>query len=294
MLMKASGRNIVALLVAAALGSGATPIFASAQTGAGRARSKPVAPAGATPIGLPEGMMAPKAPRIPTSFDELFAERDARALDALAYLRCLKTTLRAIQTGVLGQVPRAWLLTCVEQEREWRGVFGELTDEAPGIRVHRQFALRGSGVVVSDPIDTARVNGVARALLRGLNAPLPGNGKYEFLPVPLPQATFIEVWFLPVPGKPTMAIVGGDSLIQMSSDGGRELGHSRSTSPIRTLSVSPGSGYTLASIEERIPLLSELMLAHMALSLAPDVRVRTNQYESQFTRGTTTVKHVRR
>jgi hypothetical protein len=36
------------------------------------------------------------------------------------------------------------------------------------------------------------------------------------------------------------------------------------------------------------------MVAHMALSVAPDVRVRTTQFESVFSRSSTAVKHVRR
>jgi hypothetical protein len=263
-----------------------------AQATGGKPRPIP----GAATGGLPPGMnpKAPVTPRIPVTFDELFAERDARAVAALNYLRCLRGTLRAIQTGALGQVPREWTLTCVEEKGEWRGVLSQFTDGEPGVKVQRQFAMRGSGAVVTDPIDTAKVAGVARALVRGIAAPLPGKGRHEYLPVPLRQPTFIELWYLPVPTDPSRAVVGGDSLIQLSVDGSRELGHSRSTPPIRTFSVAPGSSYLLVSGEERIPLLSELMVAHMALSVAPDVRVRTTQFESVFSRSSTAVKHVRR
>ncbi len=173
-------------------------------------------------------------------------------------------------------------------------MFAELMDDAPGIKVHAQFAVRSTGMAVRDPIDTVKVNGVVRAMLRGIAAPLPGGGKYQFMPVPLPQKTFIEVWFLPVPTTPTAAVVGGDSLIQMSLDGTRELGHSRTAPPVRTVEVTPGTEYLLKSTEERIPLLSELMLAHMALSVASDVRVRTYQKDALFTRGVSTVRHVTR
>lgn len=237
---------------------------------------------------------APVTPRIPTTFDELFAERDQRAMNALSYLRCVRVTLRAMQMGALGLVPREWVITCLEQKNEWRGVFVELATEDGTPRVRKQFALRDNGKVVNDPVDTALAAGVARALVRGTTAPPPGKGEYEFLPVPLPQSTFIEVWFLPVPKDPSRSVVGGDSLIQMNKEGTREMGHSRTTSPIRTLAVSPGDSYSLKSLEERIPLISELMLAHMALSVAPEVRVVSNQYESIFTRGDGPVKHVQR
>jgi hypothetical protein len=279
-------------LVAAVLASGVSEPLRAQATGG---RPKPTFPTPRDIKELPPGVTAtPASPRIPTTYDELFAERDARAVEALGYLRCLRTSVRAIQTGALGQVPRGWNLTCVQQKNEWRGVLSELTENEPGARIHRQFALRGNGVVVNDPIDTAMVAGLARALLRGLNSPLPGGGRYEYLPVPLRQPTFIELWYLPVPTVPERAVTGGDSLIQLSVDGTRELGHSRSTPPIRTFAVEAGASYLLASKEERIPLLSELMVAHMALSVAPDVRVRTTQYESVFSRSSTAVKHARR
>ena len=282
-----TGRGASLFALACALS--VSPSSAGAQSNAGAAKVQP-------PVGPPAGVKPklPESPRIPTTFPELFAERDQRATDALSYLRCLRVTLRAMQMGALGLVPREWVLTCVEQGSEWRGVFVDLAGNDGTARVQKQFALRDNGKVVSDPVDTAKVVGVARALVRGTTAPLPGKGQHEFLPVPLPHATFIEVWFLPVPSDPARAVVGGDSLIQMNVDGTRELGHSRSTSPIRTLSVTAGPSYSLKSLEERIPLISELMLAHMALSVAPEVRVLSNQYESVFTRGTGPVKHVQR
>jgi hypothetical protein len=265
------------------------------ETQAQVAGSKPTPIPGAVMGELPPGVMGtPASPRIPTTFDELFAERDARAVDALNYLRCFRATVRAIQAGALGQVPRSWTLVCVQQHGEWRGVLSQFIDADPGIKVQRQFAMRGSGLVVTDAVDTAVVAGVSRALLRGLAAPLPGTGRYEYTPVPLRQPTFIELWYLPVPSDPSRAVVGGDSLIQLSADGTRELGHSRRTPPIRTFAVAPGASYLLTSKEERIPLLSELMVAHMALSVAPDVRVRTTQFETIFSRSSTAVKHVRR
>ncbi|MBL0171123.1 MAG: hypothetical protein IPP90_10380 [Gemmatimonadaceae bacterium] len=236
------------------------------------------------PPGAPDISKLPKSPKVPETFEGLFAERDARAEAALGYLRCLQGTVSALRSGALGQVPREWSITCVEQGREWRGVFGKLTDG--GIDVRLQYAFRGAGgVLTTDRIDTARVNGTARALLRGLSAPFPGAGTYEFTPVPLPQPTFLEVWFLPLPGSPARIVVGGDSLIQMTSDGGRELGHSRSTPPMRIV-TGPVSGATwnLESIEERIPAVSELMVARMALDVVPEVRVRSRQYESVLTR----------
>jgi hypothetical protein len=239
-------------------------------------------------------------PKVPETFEGVFAARDARAKDALDYLRCMQATVGALQSGALGQVPRGWSITCVQQDSEWRGVFGELTDGAPGMLVHLQYAMRagpsgGNGMLVRDPIDTTRVNGTARALLRGLAAPLPRGGQTEFVPIALAQTGFTEVWFLPVPGNPTRVVVGGDSLIQMSSDGMRELGHSRSTPPLRQFAIAPTSPtYTLNSTEDRVPLLSELVIARMALGMVPEVHVRTNQYDSILTRSASAWKHVKR
>ena len=246
------------------------------------------------PPGAPDLSKLPKTLKVPVTFEGLFDERDARALGALGYLRCLQGTVTALRSGALGAVPRDWSITCIEQGREWRGVFGQLTDV--GIDVRLQYAFRdGRGIRTTDRIDTARVNGTARALLRGLSAPLPGTGTHEFTPVPLPQSTFLEVWFLPVPGDPKRVVVGGDSLIQMTSDGMRELGHSRSTPPIRTMSVALNAAlWTLESLEERIPTVSELLVARMALDLVPEVRVRSRQYESVLTRAGPSWTHRRR
>ena len=290
--MRSAVRSVRRALLLLAMTCGVASVGA-AQAGTTGGRAQPPVGAGdKMPAGIKPNM--PKSPRIPSTFSELFAERDQRAMDALNYLRCVRVTVRAIQVGALGLVPRDWIITCAEQKNEWRGVLVDLGADDGNGRVQKQFALRDNGKVVSDPLDTARVVGIARALVRGTTAPVPGKGAYEFLPVPLRQPTFIEVWFLPVPKDPARAIVGGDSLIQMALDGTRELGHSRTASPIRTLTVTPGESYSFKSLEERIPLISELMLAHMALSVAPEVRVLSNQYESIFARGDGPVKHVQR
>ena len=247
------------------------------------------------PMRAPKLPALPKTPRVPDTFEELFAYRDTRAKAALDYLRCMQATVTALRTGELGRVPTAWSITCIEQGKEWRGVFGELIDTVPGMRVHLQYALRGNGMVVKDPIDTARVNGTARALLRGLSAPLAHAASAEFVPIALPQAGYVEVWFIPLPGNPTRVVIGGDSLIQMSTDGVRELGHSRTTPPVRTLAIEPsGPSYTLQSTEERVPLLSEFVIARMALGLVPEVHIRTYQYDSVITRTSDTWTHTRR
>lgn len=234
----------------------------------------------------------PKTLKVPETFEGRFAERDARARAAVAYLRCLQSTINALRSGALGDVPTSWSIACVQQGKEWRGVFGELTET--GIRVHRQWApSRGDkGMVTRDAVDTNRVNGAARALLRGLSAPAPGRGKYEFTPVPLPQGTFMEVWFLPVPSNPAGPVVGGDSLIQMSANGVRELGHSRSTPPIRLLTAPANTeSWVVPSLEEQIPAVSELMAAYIALDFVKEVKIKTRQYESTISRNTKTWKH---
>lgn len=237
----------------------------------------------------------PETPKVPATHAGLFAERDARAVGAIAYLQCFQQTVAALRAGALGQVPTGWSIACLPQGPEWRGVFGELTEEAPGFAVRRQYALRGAGQLVTDPVDTAKAGGVARALLRGLSAPLPGKGVAEFVPLVLHQGGYTEVWFLAPPFDPTRVVVGGDSLIQMNKEGTRELGHSKRTPPVRVLSVPlEGARWTLASAEITLPLLSELMVAHMAADVIPEVTVRTQRYESTWSRRTGRWVHRRR
>lgn len=260
----------------------------------------PVLPAQQTRVPKPKDAAPPPQAlpaftKAPTTFAGLFAERESRAVDVLGYLRCIEATVSALRAGVLGNVERGWSLACLKQGNEWRGVFGELTEAAPGMRVKVQFALRKpgptpdrlSGMVVRDPIDTAKAGAAARALLRGLAAPAPDKGAGQFVPVTLPQKNFTEVWFVPSANTPERAVVGGDSLIQMSMDGMREFGHSASTPRLRVLSVPTGATtYTLESSEVTIPLLTELMLAHLAIDLIPEVRVRTQEYDAILTRST--------
>lgn len=234
----------------------------------------------------------PKTPKMPTTFEGLFAERSDRAVRALGYLRCLRNTMGAVEAGLLGRVPRAWLLVCVEEKDEWRGVFTESADDAQGgLRVMGQFSMK-DGRPTTAPIDTNRVVSAARSLVRGISAPMPGGGAHQFMPLVLPQDGYNEVWFLPMPGSPSRVVVGGDSLIQMTADGVRELGHSRSTPAIRTFAIDrTNAPLVLESAEDRVPLLSELMVAHLALDGKERVVMRTKQYESTFSRGSRTPRH---
>ena len=255
----------------------------------GGAKPKTAAPPSAPAQKLPDFT------KVPTTFEGVFAERESRAVDVLGYLRCLEATVNALRAGALGGVERGWSLTCIKQKAEWRGIFGELIEAPPGMRVKVQFALRNpgptpetrSGMVVRDPVDTVLASGTARALLRGLAATAPGNGLGQFVPVTLAQKNFTEVWFVPSANRPERAVVGGDSLIQMSSDGMRELGHASSTPKMRVVAIPVGgTTYTLESSEARIPLLTELMLAHLAIDVLSEVRVRTREYDAILTRST--------
>lgn len=256
----------------------------------------------ATPPPVPTQKL-PDFTKVPTTFEGLFAERESRAVDVIGYLRCLEATVNALRAGALGGVERGWSLTCIKQKGEWRGVFGELIDTPPGMRVKVQFALRNpgptpdtrSGMVVRDPVDTALASGTARALLRGLAATAPGNGLGQFVPITLSQKNFTEVWFVPSANSPERAVIGGDSLIQMSSDGMRELGHASSTPKMRVVSIPVGgTTYTLESSEVRIPLLTELMLAHLAIDVLSEVRVRTREYDAILSRSTRKWTFVKR
>ncbi len=279
----------VALLLSASL----RPFTSVAAQSGARGTVQPP-PAGRGVPMKPDLSKLPKTPKVPTTFEGLFAERDARATNALEYLSCMQATINALRSGQLGKVPTDWSITCIKQGKEWRGVFGSLTDD--GIAVRLQYALRADrGVITRDAIDTARVSGTARALLRGLSAPRPGGGKYPIIPIALPQNKFVEVWFVAANDNAARAVVGGDSLIQMNAEGTRELGHIKATSPIRTLEVTPSAtSWTLESLEERIPSVSEMMAAHAALTVVPEVRVRTHQYDSIIRRGASGWTHVHR
>lgn len=251
---------------------------------------------------VPDSVLAtlPKTIKIPSTDEGLLAERDMRARGIMGYLNCMEVTLRAIKRGALGAIAPSWSVVCVEQANEWRGVAVELTTTAPGAIVHKQFALRGAnnGVVVQERIDTATVSAVARSMRRALGARATPNSAAmptSMVPAVLPQRTFVEIWFIPVPGNPAAVFAGGDSVIQMASDGNRELGHS-STSPAltrRTVQSVARGAVVLPSIENRLPLVSELVAARTLLAAHPEVRVRTGLYELSLARGRTATWTIR-
>lgn len=230
----------------------------------------------------------PSTIKIPGNFEGLFNLRDDRAESVLGYLKCVRATLAAQRAGTLGPIPAEWTLTCVRQGEEWRGVFTEAFDGGRFVAVKMQYAMRangGSGALVRTPVDTAVVVATARALARGFSVPRPGTLVEEFVPIPLHQGSFVEVWFLSVPSNPARVTVGGDSLIQMERDGSRELGHMSKSPAKRVLSLpTSGKEFVLESSEEQLPLLSELVTARMAAELVPTVRVLTKRFESTWVR----------
>jgi len=228
----------------------------------------------------------PSTIKIPGSFEGIFNLRDDRAEAVLGYVKCVRSTLAAQRAGSLGPIPPEWTLTCVKQGAEWRGVFTEPFDGGRFVAVKMQFAMRAGGsggALVRTPVDTSTVVATARALARGFSVPRPGTIAEEFVPIPLHQGSFIEVWFLSLTTDPSRVTVGGDSLIQMERDGSRELGHT-SKSPAKRLLALPTSGkeFVLESSEEQLPLLSELVTARMAAELVPTVRVLTKRFESTW------------
>jgi hypothetical protein len=228
----------------------------------------------------PAGEMENPFPKMPVGFNGIFQHRDQRATDVLQYMQCMNTTVAAEQQGILGNVPDNAVLVCLREKNEWRGVFGVMRNDSTGFVVQAQFALRGNGVRTTDRVDTLRAGAIARALLRGLNTPVRGAPRNAFTPVPLHYDAYMEIWFVPVQNSATQLFVGGDSLIQLTVDGRREHGHFAKSPPVRGLPIPRGLTYLIQSNEDEIPLISELMVARMALTRVPEVRIRTKKYES--------------
>ncbi|MBL0937917.1 MAG: hypothetical protein IBJ03_03420 [Gemmatimonadaceae bacterium] len=227
----------------------------------------------------------PQGPPVPTTFEGLFAERDLRARGALQYMQCLQETTQAARNGALGDMSPSWSIACVPQGNEWRGAVVELITKDPGVRVHRQWALRGSGMAVRDRVDTTLVSSVAYAMERGMSVVRPGRGVADFMPIALVHSGYSEVWFLPALGNSARPVVGGDSVIQMKQDGTGELGHAKNTPPIRTLTAPTANvPWTIVSSEERVPLISELIAARRGVAVAGEVRLRTKDYDSVLRR----------
>jgi hypothetical protein len=238
---------------------------------------------------IPDSIAArlPKTPKMPTGDQEIFTQRDARARNVLGYFDCLTRTVKASRDGLLGTVPAAAMLVCVQENSEWRGVVAEPVNRMPGVAVRAQYAMRGKGVLVRDAVDTFTVLATARGQRRAVQAKAVSSGPASLSPVVLPYDSYLEVLYVPVPGATnTTLFVGGDSIIQMAPDGSRELGHSRAAPPITPLTVNTGkSGEALIqSTQPQVPLVSELVAARSLLPRYRVVKLQSGDYTFTLTR----------
>ena len=218
-------------------------------------------------------------PKPPLTLDDRFAERYKRSVRVVQYSQCMMQTIVAGRTGKVGVVPPNDLAICVQQKGEWRGVFGQFDESKAGFAVRLQYAMRGNGKIIREPIDTAVVAGAARSLVRASSIPFPGNPADEFLPLILQQENFNEIWFLSSKMDPAHAVVGGDSIIQMSASGVKELGHSKNTPLTRHVEAKPGETLIIESSESDVPMVSELVVGNAAADIVPEVRIRTIKYD---------------
>lgn len=278
-------RCVLSGLLLLAVMSGAAAAAAQARPGGPPPGAKRI------PGKIPDSIAArlPKTPKMPTSDQEIFAQRDARARNALGYFDCLTRTVKASREGLLGTVPSGAVLVCVQENDEWRGVVAEPVNRMPGVAVQAQYAMRGRGLVVREPVDTFTVLVTARGQRRAVQAKAVTSGAGSLAPVVLPYESYVEILYVPVPGATNSTLfVGGDSIIQMAPDGSRELGHSRAAPPMTPLTVNTGkTGEALIqSTQPQVPLVSELVAARVLLARFRVVRLQSGAYTFTLTRTT--------
>jgi hypothetical protein len=63
---------------------------------------------------------------------------------------------------------------------------------------------------------------------------------------------------------------------------------------VRELSMPGGQSFVIESVEEEIPLVSELLAARLALTRVHEVRIRTKRYESVISNTTRKWAHTPR
>jgi hypothetical protein len=240
------------------------------------------------PAKIPDSLAArlPKTPKMPSSDQEVFTQRDLRARNVLGYFDCLARTVKASREGGLGVVPPTSLLVCVLEKGEWRGVVAEPVNKFPGVAVRTQLAMRGAGAVVKEPIDTFNVLVIARGVRRAVQAKATTVGAITVSPVVLPYDSYLEILYVPVPTENGALFVGGDSIIQMAPDGSRELGHSRSAPPMTPLTVNAGKKdeAVIQSTQPQVPLVSELVAARALLPRFRVVTLQSADYTFTLTR----------
>ncbi len=237
-------------------------------------------------------------PKVPEGHGARFELRDERALSMLQYMNCMNNTVTSAQRGMLGIIPENAVLACVREKDGWRGVFGVANRVGDGInfRIIAQVSMQGTNAVRTNaPVDTVRVVSAIMASARGQEAMSGRNkGKYETTAVPLQFESFMELWFMPVQNNASKLFVGGDSLIQMTVDGRREQGHFQKSPPVRELPMPSGRVFEIASTEDELPLVSELMAARLSLLRVPEVRIVTRKYTSVISNTTRKWVHTER
>lgn len=275
-------RAVFRLLAGLALATAATTASAQVRPGG------PPPGAVRVPAKIPDSLAArlPKTPKMPSSDQEVFTQRDLRARNVLGYFDCLARTVKASREGGLGAVPPTSLLVCVQANDEWRGVVAEPVDKFPGVAVRTQLAMRGAGAVVKEPIDTFNVLAIARGVRRAVQAKATTVGAITVSPVVLPYDSYLEILYVPVPTENGTLYVGGDSIIQMAPDGSRELGHSRSAPPMTPLTVNAGKRdeAVIQSTQPQVPLVSELVAARALLPRFRVVTLQSANYTFTLTR----------
>lgn len=196
-----------------------------------------------------------------------FDREDRRSRALIHTLNCARRVAALRQRGAFG--PRDSLGgsgQCMEAGNRTIGIF--LESDSPFVRVTRFSAVDlGTLSRITDPVDTAAALAVRRAQDDAL---MQGNALFEKLDRQYTPMTFrfdgdsIEVWLTPVTllsGPPYSA--GGELGFLYAPDGktlGRKID---ATAEYRTVAVPDSGEVPIASRQDRIPLMSELLLANL-------------------------------
>jgi hypothetical protein len=216
-------------------------------------------------------------------FDRL--DRTSRML--IAAVRCARSSARARADGLFGPPDSLGRRgQCLRKDGRTFGVF--FTPDSTSTKaLHLRVVDLGNGARYLGPVDTAAILTEARvareAVLKGI--PSFEREKRHFAPFSMrSDGDSIEVWLLPAGllMERTPSAVGGERGFIYSPDGRTFVREVDAFDRYRTVAIPDSGRVEILSLEEDLPLVSELIATNLVHDRGREVRLVTKAFASEL------------